>query len=184
MQDKDAERLLQIVSGKVLHGEFTLTSGEKSAYYFDGRLITLSAEGAYLVGKKVFELVVAAGAEAIGGPTLGADPIIGSVIAISWLEGKPVSGLIVRGETKTHGTQKLIEGNLPQGGKVAIVDDVITTGGSFFRAIEAVEKGGCQVVKVIALLDRQQGGSEELRKKGYDFTALLRADASGAVYIN
>lgn len=147
-------------------------------------MVTLSAEGAYLVGRKVFELITAAGAEAVGGPTLGADPIIGAVITISYLEGKPVSGFIVRGGVKDHATQKLIEGNFPQDGKVAIIDDVITTGGSLFRAIETVEVDGCRVVKVVVILDRQEGGSEELRLRGYDFSVILRTDHSGKVYIN
>ncbi len=164
----------------VLHGEFTLASGAKSSYYFDGRLLTLLPEGAYLVGKEVFSLLVGK-VDAVGGPTLGADPIVTAVAVISHLEGQPIPAFIVRGEVKKHGTQKRIEGHLPRGGRVAIVEDVITTGGSVFQAIEAVEAEGCQVVKVIALLDRQQGGSDKLRRRGYDFVALLKADASGEV---
>jgi len=182
---EDTERLLKIVKEKaVFRGDFTLASGTKTNYYFDGRVVTLSPEGAYLVGKKVFELIKDIGVDAIGGPTLGADPIVTAVAVVSYLEGKPIPAFIVRGELKEHGTQKRIEGCLPKGSKVALVDDVITTGGSFFRAIEAVEAENCQVVRVIALLDRQQGGSEELKRRGYDFSAILRADASGEVYIN
>jgi len=100
------------------------------------------------------------------------------------LEGKPIPGFIVRAETKEHGTQGRIEGYLPKGGKVAITDDVVTTGGSLLKAIEAAEAEGCQVVKVVALLDRHQGGSDELKLRGYDFTAILSAGPSGEIYIN
>ena len=174
----ELERLLELVKEKSLQfGDFTLTSGLKSSYYFDGWMTSLWPEGAYLLGKKIFELIKEAGIEAIGGPTLGADPIVAAVALISHLEGKPIPAFIVRREPKKHGTQRYIEGHLPKGGRVAIVDDVITTGGSIFRAIEAVEAEGCQVGKVIVLLDRNQGGSEELRRRGYDFNALFSAAA-------
>jgi orotate phosphoribosyltransferase len=166
----------------LLHGEFTLASGAKSSYYFDGRMLTLLPEGAYLVAKKVFQLL-AGKVDAIGGLSLGADPIVAAVALISHLEGQPIPAFIVRAEVKKHGTQKKIEGHLPKGGRVAIVDDVITTGGSVFQAIEAVEAEGCRVVKVIALLDRDQGGSDELKRRGYDFVALLKADASGEILV-
>jgi orotate phosphoribosyltransferase len=132
------------------------------------------------VAKKVFQLV-AGRVDAIGGLTLGADPIVAAVAVISHLEGQPIPAFIVRAEFKKHGTQKKIEGHLPKGGRVAIIEDVITTGGSVFKAIEAVEAEGCRVVKVIALLDRHQGGSDKLREMGYDFVALLSADPSGEV---
>lgn len=162
-------------------GDFVLSSGLRSSYYFDGRLTTLWPEGAYLVGKRVFQLAREAGAEAIGGPTLGADPIVAAAALISFLEGKPLPAFIVRRQPKEHGMQRYIEGHLPPRGQVAIVDDVVTTGGAILRAIEAVEGEGCRVVRVIALLDRQQGGSDELRRRGYDFTPLFIADPTGEI---
>jgi orotate phosphoribosyltransferase len=175
-------RLLELFKQHaVLHGEFTLASGAKSSFYFDGRMVTLHPEGAYVVGKRIFELLKDKPVDGVGGPTLGADPIVTAVAVVSHLEGKPIPAFIVRGEAKLHGTQKRIEGHLPRGGRVAIVEDVITSGGSVFGAIEAVEAEGCEVVKVIALLDRHQGGSDELKKRGYDFTAILSADAKGEV---
>ncbi len=178
----DIERLLELIKEKSFkYGDFTLSSGLKSSYYFDGRLTTLWPEGAYLVGKEVFKLVKDAGIDAIGGPTVGADPIVAAAALVSHLEGKPIPAFIVRKEPKKHGAQRYIEGHLPPGGTVAIVDDVITTGGSIFRAIEAVEAEGCRVGKVVVLLDRNQGGADELRRRGYDFTALLSADAEGEV---
>jgi orotate phosphoribosyltransferase len=112
---------------------------------------------------------------------MGADPMVTAVTVVSHLEGKPIPAFIVRAETKGHGTQKRIEGPLQKGSRVAILDDVITTGGSVLRAIEAVEAEGCQVVKVVVLLDRHQGGSDEIKRKGYDFQAILSADAAGEV---
>jgi orotate phosphoribosyltransferase len=179
------KRLLELIKEKSFkYGDFTLSSGLKSPYYFDGRLTTLWPEGSYLVGKRVFDVVKDAGIDAIGGPTIGADPIVATVALVSHLEGKLIPAFIVRKETKGHGTQRLIEGHLPTGGTVAIVDDVITTGGSIFRAIEAVEVEGCRVGKVIVLLDRNQGGADELRRRGYDFVSLLSADAEGNVSIS
>jgi len=181
-----ARRLLEVFQEHgVLRGEFTLSSGLKSSYYFDARLVSLLPEGAYLVGKVICELLAGEEVDAVGGLTLGADPIVSAVTLVSHLEGRPIPAFIVRGERKGHGTGKEIEGHLPPpGSRVAIVDDVITTGGSVLRAIEAAEAAGCRVVKVIALLDRHQGGSEELRKRGYDFIAILSADASGNVSLS
>ncbi|MDY6912226.1 MAG: orotate phosphoribosyltransferase [Chloroflexota bacterium] len=178
----DIQKLREIVLEKSFrYGYFTLTSGMESLYYFDGRLTTLSPEGSHLVGKIVFNLLKDTGIEAIGGPTLGADPIVAAVALTSHLEGKPLPAFIVRREPKKHGTQRHVEGHLPPEGTVAIVDDVITTGGSILRAITVVEKAGCKVGKVIVLLDRNQGGADDLRKRGYEVIALLSADAKGQV---
>ena len=180
----DIERLLEIIKEKSFaYGDFTLSSGMKSPYYFDGRLTTLWPEGAHLVGKEMFNILKGEPIDAVGGPTMGADPIVAAVALVSHLEGKPIPAFIVRKEPKKHGKQRYVEGHLPQGSTVAIVDDVITTGGSIFKAIEAVEAEGCKVGKVLVVLDRNQGGADELRSKGYDFAALLSADAEGNVSI-
>ena len=180
-----AERLLQLAlaKGALRYGDFTLTSGRKSGYYFDGRLLSLEPEGAYLIGKALLPLLRAAGAEAIGGPTLGADPIVAAVALTSYQEGGPaIPAFIVRKEAKTHGAGQLVEGPLPAGRPVAIVDDTCTTGGSLLQAVAAAEAAGCTVVKTLAILDRQEGGSAELRRRGYDFTALLAADERGEIH--
>ncbi len=164
----------------ILHGDFTLSSGQKSSYYFDGRRVTLWPEGAYLVGKALFELLRQTDVVAVGGPTLGADPIATAVAVVSFQEGHPLPAFIVRRETKGHGTQQPIEGCLPPAGSaVALVDDVITTGGNLFKAIEAVEAAGCRVARIAVLVDRQQGGADELRRRGYAVTALFRATPAG-----
>jgi orotate phosphoribosyltransferase len=160
--------------GAFLTGEFTLTSGKKSNYYIDGKRITLSPEGAYLVGKAIFDELVGSGVEAVGGVAMGAYPMVTAVGLISHLEGKPLPIFIVREVVKEYGTMRRIEGHLKEGSRVAILEDVLTTGGSVMKAIEAVAAANCRVVKVMVLVDRDEGGGESLRKAGYDFTALLR----------
>jgi orotate phosphoribosyltransferase len=100
------------------------------------------------------------------------------------MAGAPITSFIVRKEVKGHGTEQLIEGDMPEGEKVAIVDDVCTTGSSVFHAIEAVEEAGCEVVKVVVLVDRCQGGSDELRRRGYDLVCLMQATPEGIVEVN
>jgi len=166
-------RGIAIEVGAFLRGEFTLTSGKKSNYYFDGKKVTLSPEGAYQVGKAVFDQLAGVGIDAVGGVPVGAYSMVAAVALVSHLEGKPIPAFIVREETKEHGTKRRIEGHLKEGSRVAMVDDVITTGGSLLRAIKAVEAANCKVVKVIVLVDRNEGGSDRLRQEGYDFAALL-----------
>ena len=111
----------------------------------------------------------------------GADPIVASVATVSHLKGGPIGALIVRPEAKEHGTGRLIEGKVKPGAKVAVVDDTCSTGGSLLHAVDAVEQAGCEVVKVLCILDRRQGGSDEIRRRGYDFAALLEADDDGNI---
>ena len=179
----DAEAILELAKqrGALRFGEFKLSAGGTSSYYFDGRLITLDPEGAYRVAKAFLPMLSECGAEAIAGPTLGADPIVSAVSVMSYLEGEPIPGLIVRKEAKEHGGRRAIEGPLRPGARVAVVDDACTTGASLLRAIDAVEDAGCQVVKVMTILDRHEGGSDEVRRRGYDFASLLEANESGEV---
>jgi orotate phosphoribosyltransferase len=179
----EAEAILELAKrkGALKFGEFTLSAGGVSSYYFDGRLITLDPEGAYRVASAIVPILKECDAEAIAGPTLGADPIVAAIAVVSHLQGHPISGLIVRKEAKEYGGARAIEGPLVPGARVAVVDDACTSGASLFHAIDAVEAAGCLVVKVIALLDRREGGSEELRRRGYDFVALLEADEAGQI---
>lgn len=179
------EGLLEValVEGALKYGDFMLSSGKKSKYYFDGRLLSLYPKGSQLIVEALLPILDSVEAEAIGGLTLGADPIVSAVALASGLRGKNIPGFIVRKEAKGHGTGQSIEGPLRPGSRVAIVDDVCTTGGSLFQAIDAVEAVGCTVVKVVALLDRREGGSDELRRRGYDFVALLEADSQGYIKV-
>ena len=180
-------RLLQLAldMGALRYGDFTLTSGKKSTYYFDGRRLSLDPEGAYLTAQALLPLVRQSGAKAIGGPTLGADPIVAAVSVVSHLdsEGDSIPAFIVRKEAKAHGMGNAVEGHLAPGSRVAVVDDTCTTGGSLFQAIEAAEAAGCTVVKVLAILDRCEGGGEELRSRGYDFASLLVANDQGEIEV-
>lgn len=160
--------------GAFLTGDFTLTSGKKSNYYIDGKRITLSPEGAYLVGKAIFSELRGIDVGAVGGVATGAYPMVTAVGLISHLESKPMPIFVVREVVKEHGTMRRIEGHLKEGVKVAILEDVLTTGGSVMKAIETVVAANCRVVKVIVLVDRDEGGSQRLRKAGYNLTALLR----------
>ena len=177
------DRLLALAleRGAIKYGDFTLTSGKKSSYYFDGRLLSLDPEGAFLISQAIIPLLEQAGAMAVGGTTLGADPMVAALALASHIKGRSIPAFIVRKESKTHGTKQNIEGPLEPGTNVAIVDDVCTTGGSLFHAIEAAEEAGCSVVKVVSILDRNEGGSEEMRKRGYNFSTLLAATAEGKI---
>ncbi len=179
----EAEQLLQLAieRGALKYGEYTLSSGRISRYYFDGRLLSLDPQGAYLIGKALLPILKEVGADAIGGLTLGADPIVTAVALSSHLDGDSIPGFIVRKEAKAHGTTQQVEGPLRPGSRVAIVDDVCTTGTSLFTAIEAAEAMGCTIAKVIVILDRMQGGSRALKRRGYDFAAFLEATPEGEV---
>jgi orotate phosphoribosyltransferase len=184
-QDDTVGRLLKVAveRGALKYGDFTLTSGRKSSYYFDGRLLSLDPEGADLIARTLLPIVRESRAEAVGGLTLGADPIVAAVALASYREGRRVPGFIVRKEAKAHGTAQAIEGPLPPGCRVVIVDDTCTTGGSLLHAIAAAEAAGCTVVKVVALLDRREGGGDELRRRGYDFVALMAASPDGTIEV-
>jgi len=179
------KRILELAheTGALLYGDFTLASGKKSGHYFEGKRLTLSPEGAYHVGKAVFDEVTEIGVDAIGGLAMGAFPIITAVALVSYQEGKPIPSFIVRDIPKEHGTKRKIEGHFKEGSRVAIVDDVITTGGSVRKAIEAVEAANCKVAKVIVIVDRHEGGSDQLKDKGYDFTAIIDLWPSGEASI-
>ncbi len=180
-----ASRMLELAEerGALLRGDFTLSSGIKSKYYFDGRRLTLDPEGAMLAGKAFYRLLHNTNVVAVGGPTLAADPIVTAVALTSYIEGRPISGFIVRKESKGHGTQKLIEGPLIGKSPVAIVDDTCTTGGSLLMAIKAVEDIGCTVEKISVILDRDGSGRELFAQRGYHFEALLETTSDGGIKI-
>ncbi len=154
-------------TGAVKTGEFVLSSGKKSNFYVDCRKVTLHPQGAKLIGKIILDKIKALKVDAIGGLTLGADPITSAVVTLSDLPG-----FIVRKKAKEHGTQQKIEGLIGSGWSVVIVEDVATTGASALQAIEAAEAAGAKVVKVIAVVDREEGAAEALKK--YDFDPIFK----------
>jgi orotate phosphoribosyltransferase len=154
-------------------GDFTLSSGQKSTYYINGKQVTLDPFGALYTGQVLLSLLPA-GTGAVAGLTLGADPIVAAVSVVSALVGQPVPALIVRKQTKGHGTMAWIEGpTLPVGTKVAVLEDVVTTGKSAMLAVEKLRDAGFVVENVITLVDRQQGGAEFYAAQGLAFTAVF-----------
>lgn len=174
----ERQRLLQILKERSYEErEVVLSSGRRSSFYIDGKQTTLDPEGAYLVGKLLYRRIKEAGkgVEAVGGPTLGADPMVTAIALVSYLEGDSLPAFIIRKEPKGHGKGLWIEGDkaLQPGMKVALVEDVVTTGASLLKAIRVAEEHGLKVVQVLALVDRQEGGKENLRTAGYDLEALF-----------
>jgi orotate phosphoribosyltransferase len=162
----------------------TLVSGRRSNFYVDGKQTSLHPRGAYLIGRLFLNRLPVFGAvEAVGGPTLGADPLATATSLVSGLQGAGLPAFIVRKEPKGHGTRRWIEGekNLGSSARVVVLEDVVTTGGSSLRAVERIESEGYRVLGVLALVDRQEGGREALESRGYRFEALFtKADIRGA----
>ncbi len=159
----------------LMFGEFVLASGRKSNFYFDSKKTTLRPDGAWLTARVILDLLKEQGirADAIGGMTLGADPIVCPVAALSHQDDEAsLRAFIVRKESKGHGTGRQIEGDLEPGSKVVVVDDVVTSGGSTLKAIDAVLEAGHEVVAVLCLVDREQGGTEKLSR--WPFYPLYR----------
>lgn len=155
---------------------FRLSSGNMSNFYFDLKKTTYSPEGQYLVGNLVFDKIKELGLKprAIGGLTMGADPIATATAYCSYLKGEPVSAIVIRKEPKEHGTASQVEGDVSQGDDVIIIDDVVTTGGSTIKAMEAARKAGLNIIAVIILLDRCEfNGRLNIEKLGYPVYAIL-----------
>jgi orotate phosphoribosyltransferase len=152
---------------------FKLVSGRMSNYYFNCKAVTLHPEGMYLIGNIVFDLMKDLSVKGIGGLTLGADPLACAVAYTSYLKKDPIEAFVVRKTAKSHGTMQWIEGNITKGDRVVIVDDVITTGKSTIEAITRAKETGLDIVKVIALIDRQEGGREAIESIGHELVAII-----------
>ena len=180
MSDADQLRRL-LLERSVRRGDFVLASGQRSSYYIDCRLSTMSAEGQVLIGRMGLAAIASAGwrPRAIGGLTMGADPVAYAIAAASWGTESVIDAFSVRKESKTHGTGQQIEGNFAADTDVVVVEDVITTGGSAEKAIAAVEAAGGRVVGVLAVVDREQGGAAALAKEGRKVVVLTTASELG-----
>ncbi len=175
------DRLIELIIEKAFkYSEepvFKLVSGRMSNYYFNCKAVTLYPEGMYLIGNLIFDLIKDMDIKGIGGLTLGADPIAFAVAYTSYLKEKPIEAFVVRKTPKSHGIRgQWLEGNVKRGDRVVIVDDVITTGKSTIEAINRAREEGLEVVKVIALLDRQEGGREAVEELGYKLNSIVTRD--------
>jgi len=173
MYDKQA--LIALVREKALKfGQFTLASGKKATYYLDGKQVTLDSAGARMVAEGLLDLIDTLGKPtAVGGMSIGADPITASVVVMADIRNMPLVGFMVRKEAKGHGTNQFIEGPVKPGDTAVIVEDVVTTGGSSIKAIERAEAFGLKIVGVLAIIDRMEGGAEAFTQRGYKFASLL-----------
>lgn len=173
------DRLL--LERSVKRGHFVLASGRTSSFYVDCRLTTMSAEGLVLIGKLGLEAIREAGwtPRSVGGLTMGADPVAYAVAARSVAAGPIVDAFSVRKEAKAHGTGRRVEGNFAAGDQVVVVEDVITTGGSALKAIEAVREEGGTVLGILAVVDREEGGRAALEAAGHKVVALTTATRLG-----
>jgi len=174
------ERLIELIIEKAFkYSEepvFKLVSGRMSNYYFNCKAVTLYPEGMYLLGNLFFDLIKDLDIRGIGGLTLGADPVAYAVAYTSYLKNKPVEAFVVRKTPKSHGTMQWLEGNIKSGDRVVIVDDVITTGKSTIEAITRAKEAGLEIVKVIALIDRQEGGREAIETLGHKIESIITRD--------
>ncbi len=174
---EDMRRCLKdlIREKSLIIGDFTLSSGKKSTYYIDGKMTSFDSEGAFLIGQLMFDEIakLPVKIDSVGGPTIGADPLVTGIGITAYLNKKSLGLFVVRKDSKKHGTQKSIEGNFKNGDRVVIVEDVMTTGRSLLRAVDAVEESGGIVEAVVVVVDRQQGGKEAIEKRGYTYKALF-----------
>jgi orotate phosphoribosyltransferase len=174
------DALVQLLASRsAKRGTFTLASGKQSTLYIDARLTTMSPDGLALIGSlglaSLRDASWGARVAAVGGLTLGADPIAYAISYASAATPSPIRAFTVRKETKAHGTGKLIEGPFEPGDRVAVIEDVITTGGSARRAIDAVRAAGGTVEGVLALVDREEGGREALEAAHVEVVSLVRS---------
>jgi len=169
------ERLKALIARKcLLKGDFVLASGARSSVYFDCKRATLDPEGIVLIGELLWESISALPGDvaAVGGPTIGADPIVGHLAALSYMKGKPMAAFLVRKEAKEHGTRRLLENPPASGSRVVIFEDVVTSGGSTLEAIRASQEAGLEIAAVFCLVDREQGGEKALA--AYDYRPLFK----------
>ena len=155
---------------------FTLSSGRKSRYYIDCKKVTLDGECAYLIARLVLDAIADDAVDAIGGMTLGADPIAVATAVVSFQEDRPLAAFVVRKEPKAHGTTAYIEGRVPRGSRIVVVDDVLTSGASTERTIAILKEAGCEIVKVLVLVDRKEGGRDRLTAAGYRVETLFTVE--------
>jgi orotate phosphoribosyltransferase len=155
---------------------FKLASGAMSQFYVNCKSVTLDPEGMYLVGHLMFDAIRNSDCAGVGGLTFGADPIAVATSFASYLEKKPIKAFSIRKEQKDHGVIKWVEGEISSGEKVVIIDDVVTTGGSTIKAVERARAQGLEVIQVVTLVDRQEGGMENIKQHVHNASAIITRD--------
>jgi len=178
LESENLERLRRKVDGALMKGEVTLASGKKSNFYFDCRMVTLDQEGAHLAAQAMLDVIVQLGASAVGGMSIGADPLVSTIGNVAYGRGVPLKLFYVRKEPKKHGTRKLIEGaGLSAEDKVVIVEDVTTSGGSSLKAANAVrDEFGAEVAAIVTIVDRQEGAEAALGNEGLKLMPIFKAE--------
>ncbi|HZR84747.1 MAG TPA: orotate phosphoribosyltransferase [Candidatus Binatia bacterium] len=191
--EKALEELRTLLEHRSLQrGDFILASGARSKFYFNSKTTLLSPHGARLTGEILYERFAALGVEAVGGLAMGATYIAAAVALVSDLRGRPIYGFTVREKKKEHGLCQSVDESfhpdgrplLVPGRRVAVVDDVVTKGGSIQKAIDAVRERQCDIVAVIALVDRDEGGRDVLRASGLPYSALFVTDREGRLHVD
>ena len=173
MSSRNKELLELLRSLAYKEGTFKLSSGGESEYYIDAKTVTQHPRGTELIADAILTLLEGYGVQAIGGPPLGAVPIATAVAMLSGQRGSPLPAFYVRQDPKAHGLHKLIEGCVPEGATVALVDDVITSGKSLIEAVDCVEQEGYTVAVVISLVDRESGGRRAIESRGIAYESVF-----------
>jgi len=176
----DREELLDMIKDlAVLYGDFTLASGRKASYYVDMRRVTLEGRAAPLIGRVMLDTVKDVDFDAVGGLTMGADPVAFAIMHAAVAAGRPVDGFVVRKAPKDHGTTKRVEGPDVAGRRVLVVEDTSTTGGSPLNAVQAVRDAGGEVVAVAVVVDRSAGAAEAIAEIGLPYYHAYGLDDLG-----
>lgn len=160
----------------VKHGKFILASGKESDLYVDLRKVTLNPRGAFLIGSIIADMIKDRQVDAIGGMSIGADPIAVAASLMAYQSGRTINAFLVRKGKKDHGTKNMIEGPISEGLRVVVVEDVMTTGSSTITAIQHIEEAGMIVDMVVGILDRSEGGKEAIETLGYEVHALIKRE--------
>lgn len=170
----DKSLLIELINKHALQtGQFTLASGKTANFYLDCRKLTLTGEGANVIAAGMMDLLQDDWPDAVGGMAIGADPITSAIVTCAWQRDKPLRGFIVRKQAKEHGTGNQVEGPVVPGDRCVIVEDVVTTGGSSIKAINYARQFGLEVERVLAVVDRQQGGFENFAKHNVQLQSLV-----------
>ena len=177
LMQQDRRQLFKVLKERAFFKEkIILSSGKESNYYIDARRATLTSEGAYLAAKVLLAMIKDVQFDAIGGPTLGADPMIGAIGVLCHQMGRPTNTFIIRKAPKAHGKQQQIEGPpIPTGAKVILIDDVATTGKAFLESLDVLEKQGIHAKKALCLVDRGEGAKEALAQRGCELISIFTA---------